>query len=229
MRRAVRRRLAVAAVAAAALLGPVAAAGAHVSVLPARVAEGETQEFTIRVPVERDIATTEVRVTFPDEITVYSFAEPPAGWTMRPQRSRDGRFTGVVYRGRVGPNRYVDFTVLGTPFATGEAVWPAEQVYADGRVKPWTGPPEKPGEASAETGPADPGPAAAVAVVAAGEEAPATAAAPVGDGDDDSGAAVWLGVIAIAISALAALGVGLLWSTRPARLPDDGDDAGDQG
>jgi len=45
-------------------------------------------------------------------------------------------------------------------------------------------------------------------------------AAPGGD-DDDSGAAIWLGVIAIAISALSAFGVGMLWSTRPARLPDD--------
>ena len=49
--------------------------------------------------------------------------------------------------------------------------------------------------------------------------APAAVAA--GGDDDDSGAAIWLGVIAIGISALAAVGVGLLWSTRPARLPED--------
>jgi hypothetical protein len=39
--------------------------------------------------------------------------------------------------------------------------------------------------------------------------------------DDGSGAAIWLGVIAIGISLLAALAVGFLWSTRPARLPED--------
>jgi hypothetical protein len=55
--------------------------------------------------------------------------------------------------------------------------------------------------------------------VAQGEAISIAAAA--SGGDDGSGAAIWLGVIAIGISALAALGVGLLWSTRPARLPEE--------
>lgn len=225
MRRRAGARLAVAALTAAAFAVPASVAGAHVSVLPTRVTQGEAQEFTFRVPVERDVATTGVRVTFPDQVTVYSFAEPPAGWTMRPQRGADGRFTGVVYRGRVGVDRYVDFTVLGTPFETGTAVWPSEQTSADGSVKPWTGAPETPGEASAESGPTDQGPAPAVEVVAADDaagDAPAVVAT-----DDDSGAGIWLGVIAIVISALAAVGVGVLWSTRPARLPGPDEDEGD--
>ncbi len=219
-------RRAAGAIAALGLLSGAGTAGAHVSVLPSQVVEGESQEFTIRVPVERDVATTAVRVTFPEQITVYSFAEPPAGWTMRPQRSADGRFTGVVYRGRLEANRYVDFTVLGTPFSTGAAAWPARQTYADGQVKPWTGPPEEPGEAAVETGPTDPGPAAVTEVLAEGSAPAATASPAPAAGDDGSDAGIWLGVIAIAISALAAVGVGLLWSTRPARLPEERDDAG---
>ncbi len=187
--------------------------------LPREVAQGEAVEFTIRVPTERDLATTAVEVEFPPQVTVFSFAEPPPGWTMRPLRAGDGRFRGVRYAGgRIGVGRYADFRVLGTPFESGTATWPARQTYADGLVKPWTGPPESGDEPVAETGPEEPGPAAAIEIGEPGEPAGAEVA---GGADDGSGAAVWLGVIAIGISALAALGVGLLWSTRPARLPEE--------
>ena len=96
-------------------------------------------------------------------------------------------------------------------------------------------PPEEPGEASAETGPTDPGPAAAQTILEPGQ-APATggtggggaggAGGGGGSGGDDSDAAIWLGVIAIGIAALAVLATGFLWSTRPATLPaGDEDDA----
>jgi hypothetical protein len=112
--------------------------------------------------------------------------------------------------------------MLGTPFESGTAVWKVRQTYADGVVKPWTGPPEKPGDETAETGPGAPGAAAAVTVLEAGVSVGGTAAAAASD--DDSDAAIWLGVIAIGISALAMLAVGFLWSTRPATLPLDDDD-----
>jgi uncharacterized protein YcnI len=215
-------RASVAAVAAAAWLAASGAALAHVEVLPATAVSGEATEFTVRVPSERDVPTTRVRVDFPDQVTVFSFAEPPAGWTVIPLRRPDGRFRGVVYGGgEIPAGRYADFRVLGTPFEEGTSVWPSRQTYADGRVKPWTGPPELPGqEEAAESGPTDPGPAASVEIVAAGSDPAGAAATDDGDGSD---AAVWLGVIAIGISLLAALAVGFLWSTRPAKLPRDGD------
>ena len=43
------------------------------------------------------------------------------------------------------------------------------QAYSDGTDKPWTGPPEKPGEESPETGPTDPGPAAAQTILEPGQ------------------------------------------------------------
>ena len=209
--------------AALALLGGGAApAMAHVDVLPTEVAQGEALEFTIRVPNERDIPTTRVQVDFPPQITVYSFAAPPPGWTMRTVRGPDKRFTRVVYTGSLPVSQYVDFQVLGTPFESGTALWKTRQTYADGAVKPWTAAPEKPGEESTESGPTDPGPSAAVTVAEPGVAVGATAVAT--SSDDGSGAAVWLGVIAIAISAFALLALGFLWSTRPARLP-----GGDQG
>ena len=218
-------RALVACLAAAAWLGGTGSALAHVEVLPAAAAAGESTEFTIRVPNERDVPTTRVRVDFPAQVTVFSFEEPPAGWRLTPLRATDGRFRGVVYSGgRIAVDRYVDFRVLGTPFEEGRAAWPARQTYADGQVKPWTGPPELPGDAATpESGPTDPGPAASVEV---GPPGSAVGAAPVAAEDDESGTAIWLGVIAIAIAALAALAVGLLWSNRPARLPGDGEGDG---
>lgn len=212
----------LACLAAAAWLAGAGQALAHVEVLPGEVAAGEATEFRIRVPTERDVPTTRVRVEFPSQVTVFSFAEPPAGWRMAPLRADDGSFRGVVYGGgRIPADRYADFRVLGTPFEEGLATWPARQTYADGQVKPWTGPPELPGQAAApESGPTDPGPAPAVQI---GPPGSATGAAAAAADDDESGTAIWLGVIAIAISALAALAVGFLWSTRPARLPGDGD------
>jgi hypothetical protein len=224
-------RLAAGLLAALSLAAAAATAGAHVSVLPETVEQGVAQEFTIRVPNEGTVPTTAVSVDFPDQITVYAFGPAPLGWTTRPLRAPDGSFRGVEYSGGEIPVAgYADFTVLGTPFEAGEAVFPARQTYAGGRVKPWTGPPEDPGAVAPETGPTDPGPAAAVEVAPAGAvaepsagdanpDAPVAAESAAGDGD--SGAAVWLGVIAIGISVLAMLGVGLLWSTRPARLPSD--------
>jgi Domain of unkown function (DUF1775) len=212
-------RALVASLVAAAWLAGAGSALAHVEVLPDSVPAGTAVEFTIRVPTERNVATAGVRVEFPSQVTVFSFADPPPGWQLLPLRAPNGRFRGVVYRGgRIPPERYADFRLLGTPFEEGVAVWPTRQTYADGQVKPWTGPPELPGQAeSSETGPTAPGPAPAVQIGSPGSAPAATAA----NDDDGSGAAIWLGVIAIGIALLSALAVGFLWSTRPAKLPDD--------
>lgn len=209
--------------AAAVLLALAAPAAAHVDVLPAEVERDAAVEFTVRVPTERELATTGVRIDIPEQVTVYAFAEPPPGWTMRLVRGDDGRFRAVVYSGgRIGVRRYADFRMLGTPFGSGTAVWKARQTYADGLVKPWIASPEAAGESTPESGPSDPGPAASVAIVAPGALGTAAPARAVEE-DDGSGAAIWLGVIAIAVSGLSLLALGFLWSTRPATLPGDED------
>ncbi len=210
-----------------ALATAAAPAGAHVDVLPATVPQGTGMEFTMRVPNERDIPTTEVRARFPKQVTVYAFAPPPPGFTMRPTRSPDGLITGVVYRGRIPVGGYQDFTFLGTPFETGRTVWPTNQVYADGVVKRWIGPPDEPGESSPETGPNAPGPAAGVDVVVAAPETPS--ASPAGDGADagSSGAGTWMGLAGL-VAGVGALGwtaVGRRRERVPA--PAGGEDSSD--
>ena len=187
---------------------------AHVEVLPSSAVKGQSTEFTVRVPAEGGLTTTQVRVTFPTEVSVYAVADAP-GWTSRILKRPDGRFGGVIWSGgSITPGHYVDFTLLGTPFSTGTAVWPAWQTTSGG-VKRWTGPPEAPGAESTETGINAPGPASAVTITeTAAEVAPA--------GDSGSGGGLWLGVIAIAASLVALAGVGLVWSSRPRDLPPDG-------
>ena len=136
-------------------------------------------------------------------MTVYSIGPTPPGLEgHRRSAGPNGKFATLVFSGgRIAPNRYADFTVLGTPFESGQAVWPVVQAYSDGKDKPWTGPPEKPGEECPETGPDRPGPAAAQTILEPGQAPPtAPRAAGGGSGDDDSDTAIWLGVIAIGIS-----------------------------
>ncbi|MCB0872127.1 MAG: DUF1775 domain-containing protein [Actinobacteria bacterium] len=216
-----KRRLAIVAI----MLGVVAApAAAHIDVLPTRVEAEQSTEFTVRVPTERELPTTQVRVDFPKEVTVYAFAPPPQGWTAKQRIAPDGQIVGVVYSGgRIPVNGYQDFTFLGTPFETGTTVWKTYQTYADGKTKPWSDTPEAADAISPESGPTEPGPAAAVEVVAKGTLATAPAAAGSGGGTttQSSDAAIWLGLIAIGIASCGFFLAGFLWTRRPMRLPGD--------
>lgn len=214
----------------AALLALVTAApaAAHVDVLPTRVQQGEAVALTVRVPTERDVATIRVRVDFPPEFTVYSFGPPPQGWRTVPRRAPDGRIVGVVWQGgRIPPEGYADFTLLATPFDAGTTRWTSIQTYADGVRKPWTGPVEKSGEATPETGPESPGAAAGVEVVPAGT--PVTELTPAAASTGDSDAGLWAGLIAIVIALIALGWTTHLWTTRPVALPVDDDATDTQG
>lgn len=194
------------------------AATAHVDVLPAEAVVDQAHEFVIRVPTEReDIPTTGVRVTFPKQVVVVRFAATP-GWTRRTVTARDGSIGGVVYQGgRVARDEYAEFRLIATPVEVGTALWKVEQTYADGVVKPWTGPAEKEGGPVAESGPTDPGPSPATTFVVT----PSATAAPGGPDDESSPAGIWLGIIAIGIAGAGIAATGFLWSTRPMPLPPD--------
>lgn len=204
---------------AVAALG-AAPAMAHVDVLPAQLTLNEAQELVVRVPNERDVPTVRVSVTFPPQVTVYSFAANPPGWTRKVLLTKDGRNRGVVWTGgSIGVGEYAEFRMLGTPTSLGDALWKSEQTYADGLTKPWTGPPESEGAASQETGPTAPGPVAVTAVVEQGQGGGSTASTTSAGGESNTG--VVLGGVALLLAAGALVGLGLLWSRTPAVLPPD--------
>lgn len=208
---------AAAALAALAVLAATAATGAaHVSVSPGQAVLSASTEFTITVPAEGGLTTNLIRVTFPSEVSVYAVADAP-GWTTRILTHPDGRLRAAEWSGGlILPDHYAAFTVLGTPTEEGTAAWRSEQGTTDGALKQWTGPPETGGEP--ETGSGTPGPASPVVITADPGEDSAVGG---------STATAWAGVIGIALGALALVGVGMLWSSRPAGLPPDGPDDGD--
>lgn len=213
----VARAVVVATATAGLALATASTAQAHISVVPATAVPGEAAEFAIRVPTEGGVATTRVRVTFPPQVTVHAVADAP-GWTTRILRRPDGRLRGAEWTGgTIPPDQYANFTVLGTPFEVGTGVWPTEQGLANGTVKRWTGPPETGDETAPETGPGTPGPAPAVVISA--EPVPAS-------GGTDGEGALWAAIIGIVLGALALVGVGMVWASRPATLPPDGPDDG---
>jgi uncharacterized protein YcnI len=61
-------------------LGFAGLASAHVTVQPTEVPAGSYQVFTVRVPTEKEIATTSVKLAIPDGVSV-SRIEPKPEWT----------------------------------------------------------------------------------------------------------------------------------------------------
>jgi uncharacterized protein len=219
----------VCAVATAALAAP-AAAGAHVTVNPNRVAAGGFTVLDVRVPNERDNASTvKVVLRLPPAFTSASY-EPVAGWKAsvakrrlaKPIQTPDGPITEAVDTitwtgsgsgdGRITPGQFRDFPIsVQVPGKAGDVLaFKALQTYSNGEVVRWIG-----GESS-DT------PAARVTLTGA---APAAAAAPAAtagtagasssNGDSDG-----LAIAALVVGALGLLaGIAAIVTARrrPAR------------
>ncbi|MBX5443127.1 MAG: YcnI family protein [Solirubrobacteraceae bacterium] len=147
--------------AAAAALALPAAAQAHVTLQPSTPqTPGAYTVLTMRVPNERDNAsTTKIRLEVPEGIYAVSY-KPVPGWriTVRrtpmatPVQTEDGpithRVSSILFRGsgkglgRIRPGQFQEFALSlrlpETPGAT--LVFPAIQTYSNGEVVRWTGP-----------------------------------------------------------------------------------------
>lgn len=217
-------------IAVLAALVAVPAAAAHVTINPGEWEAGGFARFTIRVPSERDVPTTEVTVRFPEEVTSARFLPAP-GWERtseiveldEPIQQGDGdpiteRLASVTWTGSsIAPDEFMEFGVsFRMPDTPGEQlVFPAIQVYQGGEVVEWIGPEDSdtpapvievtaPEEDEEEAPAADDG--SGDADTASGDAAPAAAT-----GDDDSGRAnLALGLsIAALIAGLGAAGLAL--------------------
>jgi uncharacterized protein YcnI len=195
-----------------------AVAGAHVTLQPEEVPAGGFTRLDVRVPTEReDASTTKVEVQFPAGFTTVS-TEPVPGWTTnvmtaklaKPQVNDEGekitdRVDTVTWRatGRgIGPGQFQDFGLsLAVPDKAGSALtFKAVQTYDSGEVVRWIGPPD-----SDE-------PAPQVQLTAAEGEGGAPAPADqtqqaAGDSGDDGGSDT-LSIIALIVGA-AGLAAGL--------------------
>jgi uncharacterized protein YcnI len=151
------RLIAVAAVAAGILAIP-AAAQAHVTLQPKAQTAGAYTVVNVRVPNERDSAsTTKLRVEFPDGIYSVSYAAQ-AGWKIvvkkspltTPVQTDEGpiteHVTSVTFTGtgkglgRIAPGQFKEFPLsLQMPATPGTLAFPAYQWYTGGELVKWTG------------------------------------------------------------------------------------------
>lgn len=98
---------------------------------------GKSETYRLNVPVEKDMATTEIRLVIPAGVTVSRFQVSP-GFTRSVVKNDAGLVTEVIWRGRVAPMEYARFFFQATnPKDAGELVWKIYQKYADGTVVAW--------------------------------------------------------------------------------------------
>lgn len=179
---------ALAAVAAAALLGAATASGAsaHVRVHADSTQSGSFAQLTFRVPTESDTAsTTKVEVTLPQDTPfLFVSTKPVPGWSATvteqplptPVTVSGTTLTRAVRTvtwqsqagAGIGPGQYQDFDISAGPLpAAGTVLLPATQTYSDGSVVTWDQP--------TPAGGSEPEHPAPSLVVAAATATPATA------------------------------------------------------
>jgi uncharacterized protein len=146
---------------AVAALAVPAVAQAHVTLQPSSAAAGSFAVLDVRVPTERDNAsTTKIDVQFPDGFASARY-EPKPGWRVRivkgrlatPIQTDDGPITEGVRRmiwtrtsrsGGIKPNQFVDFPIsVQIPGKAGDKLtFKALQTYSNGEVVRWIGAPD---------------------------------------------------------------------------------------
>ena len=132
---------------------------AHVTVSPNEAVAGYGVAV-IRVPNEKDVATTEIRVVVPDGVDIGGVM-PISGWThtekkvkdpnAKPMMADDGdmespeRVTEVIWSGgKIGAGEFMEFPLSVRYSGDADKVmWKAYQTYAGGEVVAWDSSNEK--------------------------------------------------------------------------------------
>lgn len=129
-----------AALVATALVGFPAIALAHAVVYPKKSLAGGFEKYTLRVPNERDAATTRVEIHFPNGVRVEAFEDVP-GWQLQVITDSAKAITAAIWTGTLAPQRFVEFAFeAANPKSATRVSWPVYQTYANGERVEWTGP-----------------------------------------------------------------------------------------
>jgi uncharacterized protein YcnI len=100
-------------------------------------AAGKSETYRLNVPVEKDVATTQVRLVVPAGVAISRFQVMP-GFSRTLTKNAEGLVTEVVWKGNIAPMEYARFFFQArNPEAAGELVWKIYQTYADGSVVAW--------------------------------------------------------------------------------------------
>lgn len=137
-----RHRLVIAALATTAIVAALlpTLSWAHAVVFPKASTPGAYEKYVLRVPNEKDVATTRVELRFPAGVRVTSFADVP-GWKLEIVTDSAKAITAAIWTGTLPPKRFVEFPFVAVnPKTDAKIEWPAYQTYADSLKVEWTGP-----------------------------------------------------------------------------------------
>jgi uncharacterized protein YcnI len=110
---------------------------AHVSVRPRESKAGAEERYTVRVPTEGSVATTQVMLEIPAGLTVLEVL-PHEGATFETTKQGD-RITAITWKKEIPPKAAAEFVIRATNPSAGDLVWKAHQHFADGTVADWVG------------------------------------------------------------------------------------------
>jgi uncharacterized protein YcnI len=112
-------------------------ATAHVSVRPRESKPGAEERYTVRVPTEGAVATVQVRLQIPTDVTVLEVL-PHEGATFETSKQGD-RITAVTWKKEIPPKAVAEFVFRARNPESAEIVWKAHQHFTDGSMADWIG------------------------------------------------------------------------------------------
>jgi len=114
------------------------AVDAHVTIWPQESKAGAGERYTVRVPTEGKVTTTEVELEVPADVRV-SGVLIGAGFTYEFRRDGD-RIVAVTWKQDIKPSEYAEFVFFAVnPKTAGPVAWRVHQRYQDGTSADWTG------------------------------------------------------------------------------------------
>lgn len=117
-------------------------ASAHVVVNPQDALQGTFQEFTVRVPNEKNTPTMKVELDIPAEVDI-SQLNPAAGWKYDLTKDTSGKITKITWSSTgdgLAPSEFEKFTIAGLISKSATSInWKAHQIYKDGSTVDWVG------------------------------------------------------------------------------------------
>lgn len=117
-------------------------ASAHVSVAPEVSAPGAWQTYTIKVPVEKEVATTKVSLKVPADVEIMSY-QPIPEWKVTLDNDSSGKIKIITWEATgegIATGQFQQFNfVAKNPEKETQAAWDAFQYYKDGSIVEWNG------------------------------------------------------------------------------------------
>lgn len=117
-------------------------ASAHVVVNPKISTPGAWETYTMKVPSEKEIATTKVTLKIPSKFEFVSY-QPVPGWKFTETKDANGIVTSVTWSAEndgIQAGQFQQFVFMAkNPDAEVNGAWDAYQYYKDGSIVEWTG------------------------------------------------------------------------------------------